>query len=175
VRGPIWRTELLCPQSGQRLHLVATSEERELFWIGRADVCETFGQQIERIVPRNWIKNSLATLGAGAAKHRVLQLCFRILLHDARATFSAQHALIHQVIAVALNEAHMRLAVTLLGCDIDAATAGAHVAGGVVHRLAAAVFEHDCTTARRRVGALTSGGERDSGRADGSGQNGGQT
>ena len=147
VCRPIRRAVLLRPQSRERLHLVASGEKRELFWIRRADVCEPFGQQIQRVVPRNRIENAVAAFGAGAANHRVLQLRFRILLHDARAALGAQHALVHDVIFVALNEANVpltrlaRFAWTRFRRDLDAAAAGAHVAGGVMRLLLATILE----------------------------------
>ena len=143
VCRPVGRTELLRPQAGQRLHLVATGKERELLRIGGANVCEPFGQQIKRIVPRNRIEDAVAALGAGTADHRVLQLRLRILLHDARAALGAEHTLIHNVITVALNETNVRFAVFLLSRDVDATAASAHVASCVMHRLLAAVIKQD--------------------------------
>ena len=149
VRGPVRRAELLRPEARQRLHLVAAREERELLGIGRADMREAFAQQIKRVVPRNRVVDAVAPLAAGTANHRVLQLRLRILLHDARAALGAEHALIHHVIRVALDEAYVRLT-RLAGFPgsffrrhLDAAAAGAHVAGGVMHLLLAAILETD--------------------------------
>ena len=70
VRGPIGCAELLRPQTGQRLHLVAPGKERELFWIRRANVCEPFGQHCQRLVPRDRYKLSGAAFSTGLAHHR---------------------------------------------------------------------------------------------------------
>src|SRR5258708_24125700 len=51
VRSPVRRAELLRPEAGQRLHLVASGEEGELRWIGRADLRQARRQQVERLGP----------------------------------------------------------------------------------------------------------------------------
>ena len=119
-------------------------------------MCKAFGQQVERLVPRNGIEYAVAAFGAGAANHRVLQLRLGILLHDARAALGTKHALVHDVVFIALNEAHVRFAVALLRRYLDPAATGAHVAGGVMRLLLAAILKLN--------GSLGSGGERRIGR-----------
>jgi hypothetical protein len=56
------------------------------------------------------------------------------------------------VVFIALNEAHVRLAVPLFRRYLDPAATGAHVAGGVMRLLLAAILKLN--------GSLGSGGER---------------
>ena len=51
MRRPVRRAELLRPKPGERLHLVASGEKRELGRIGRANLRKARCEQIERFVP----------------------------------------------------------------------------------------------------------------------------
>jgi hypothetical protein len=124
---PVRRAELLRPQAGERLHLVAPGEERQALRIGAADVAQARGEHRQCIVPADGVEDARASLGARAANHGVLQLGRRVLLHDAGAALGTQHALVHRMIRIALDESHF----AVLHGDLDAAAAGAHVAGGV--------------------------------------------
>ena len=55
----------------------------------------------------------------------------RILLHDARRTLGADHALVERVVRIAVDVAHL----TVAQMHEDAATAGEHVAGGLLDLL----------------------------------------
>ena len=54
------------------------------------------------------------------------------MLHDAGRALGAQHAAIDRVVAVALDVADL----AVLDVDVDAAAAGAHIAGGLAHLVA---------------------------------------
>ena len=139
VRRPVRRTKLLRPQTGQRLHLVASGEETQLGRIGRTDFFQPVGQHVERLFPGNRLVDAFAALGARLAHQGLRQLGGRILLHDPGRTLGAQHALVGRVIAVALDETDL----VVLQRDLDAAAAGAHVTSGVLDFLRVVIFEFD--------------------------------
>ncbi len=125
MRRVIGRAELARPPAGQGLRLVASGEEGELARVAAADGAEPLGGGGERFVPFD-----LAELAAAAradAAQGLGQSRRRILLHDAGRALGAHHAAVHGVIAVALDVADA----AILEMHFDAATAGAHVAGGV--------------------------------------------
>ena len=128
----IRRAELLRPPSGQRLTLVTTGEEGELLRIACADIAEPFLRNGQRLVPLDFLELGLAALADPL--QRLLQPRRRIMLHDPGRALAAQHALVDRVVAVALDVANL----AVLQVHLDAATAGAHVAGRgldlVVHR-----------------------------------------
>ncbi len=117
------RAELRRPPAGQRLALVAAGEEGELPGIGRADLAQPLGREAERLVPLDLLELSGAALAH--ALQRLAQPRRRIVRHDAGGALGAQHALVHRVIAVALDVADA----AVLQMHLDAAAAGAHVAG----------------------------------------------
>ncbi len=139
VRRPVRRAELLRPQTGQRLHLVATREESQLGRVGRTNFFQPVGQHVERLLPGNRLVNALAALGTRLAHQGLGQLGGRILLHDPRRSLGAQHAPVGRVIAVALDEADL----VVFQRDLDAAAAGAHITSGVLDFLRVVVFEFD--------------------------------
>ncbi len=124
MRRVIGRAELACPPAGQSLRLVASGEESELARVAAADGIEPLGGGGERVVPFD-----LAELAAAARADPAQGLGQprrRILLHDAGSALGAEHAAVHGVVAVALDVADA----AILEMHFDAATAGAHVAGG---------------------------------------------
>src|SRR2546427_8743373 len=137
VRGPVRRAELLRPEAGQRLHLVAPGEERELRWVRRADFREAPGEDIERFVPFDLDEVARAALAPGPAHERFAQSRGRVLLHDPGRALGAEHALVDRMIAVALDEAEL----AVFERDLDAAAARAHVAGREFDLLARMIFE----------------------------------
>ncbi len=143
VRRIVGRAELAREQPGQRLHLVAPGEQRKLLRVGRADLLQPLGQQLEGALPADGLELTRATLAAGLAQQRPGQPRRRHLLHDAGGTLGADHALVQRVIRVAVDVAHLRPVVAFAQVHADAATAGAHVAGGALHLRG---------RARRRVG-----------------------
>ena len=126
VRGKIWRTELLRKPAGQSLTLVATREQRQLLGIGLAHVTEPAGGKLKCLIPGNFL------VLAGAARtdpqHRAGQAGRRIVLHNPGGALAAQYALVHGVVAIALDIANL----TVLQMYFDAAAAGTHVAGGTL-------------------------------------------
>jgi hypothetical protein len=80
----------------------------------------------------------------------MLQLRFRVLLHDASAPFRAKHTLIHQMVFVALNEANDRSAVFLFSRHLDAAATGAHVARREMRFLFCSILELNGAVGGRR-------------------------
>ncbi len=123
VGGIVRRAELARPPAGQRLALVAAGEEGELARIAPTDAAEPFGRGRERLLPFD-----LAELG-GAALADPLQGLGQaggcVVLHDPGRALGAEHAAVDRVVAVALDVAD--LAVPEM--HLDAAAAGAHVAG----------------------------------------------
>ena len=109
MRGPIRRAKLLRPQTGERLHLVATGKERELGRIGGANQIEPLGQYIKRLLPFDLDEIACAASTPGLAHQRLGKLGARILLHNPRRTLGTQHALVGRVVAVTLNKANLAL------------------------------------------------------------------
>src|SRR3546814_3013310 len=52
----------------------------------------------------------------------------RVVLHDAGRALGTEHALVHRMVGIALQIADL----AVLEVDVDAAAAGAHVAGGLL-------------------------------------------
>ena len=150
VRGPVRRAELLRPEAGQRLHLVASGEEGELGRIGRADLRQARRQQVERLVPFDFDEVTGAPFAAWTALQRFLKLRRRILLHDPGGALRAQHALVHGMIEIALDEANA----FVLDRHLDAATARAHVARAEIRLLVGAVVEGYADGHGRRTSAI---------------------
>ena len=145
---PVRRAELLRPQAGQRLHLVAAGEKGELRGIGRPDSCQARRQQVQRFVPLDLDEVAGAAFAAGTALQRFRQFRRRILLHDSGGAFGTQHAAVYRVIEIPLDEAHA----LVLDRDLDPAAACAHVARAEIRLLLGAVVEGyangHCNTAR---------------------------
>src|SRR5690606_11399798 len=99
-------------------------EEGEPFGGGLADRFQPGGGEREGLLPGAFLEAALAA-GAGAAERR-FQAGGRAVLHDPGGALAAEDAPVHRVVAVALDVVDL----TALEVDIDAAAAGAHVAGG---------------------------------------------
>ncbi|KGD38802.1 hypothetical protein DO70_6472 [Burkholderia pseudomallei] len=129
VRRVIRRAVLLREQAGERLHLVAAGEEREALRIRRAQMREPLFEHGERDVPRYRLELRAAALGARLAHQRLREARGRILFHDARCAFRADHALVQRMVGVAVDVADFAVA----QMHADAAAACAHVAGRRLH------------------------------------------
>ena len=129
VRRIVGRAELAREQAGQRLHLVASGEQRKFLRIGGADLAQALAEDGERLFPADRLELARAALGARLAAQRLGQARRRILLHDAGRTLGADHALVQRMVGVAVDVAHLAVA----QMHADAAAAGAHVAGGFVN------------------------------------------
>jgi hypothetical protein len=105
------------------LRLVAAGEEGELLRVGPADVPEALGGDGERFLPFDLAK--LAGAPRSAAQHGLSQPRRAVMLHDAGAALAAEHAAIDRVVLVAADVADLAVAYV----HVDAAAAGAHVAG----------------------------------------------
>ena len=127
MRGIVGRAELLRPEAGQRLRLVAAGEEGELLGVGLAHAVEPADRDAERLVPRNLLE--FARAARTDALQRRIEPGRRVVLHDAGRTLGAQHAAIDGMVAVALDVADL----AVLDMDVDAAAAGAHIACGLAH------------------------------------------
>ena len=125
MRGEIRRPELGRPIAGQGLALIAAGEEGELFRVGGADRRQPFDRGRNRLVPLDFAEYAGAPLADPL--QGFAQLRRRLLLHDARGAFAADHAMIYRMIAVAFDIADA----AIFQMDFDPAAAGAHVAGGV--------------------------------------------
>ncbi len=121
--GVVGGAELACPEPRQPLALVAAGEKRQLARVAPAHVAEPFGGCRQRFVPFDLDEF------VGAARSDPLQGLRqprrRVMLHDAGRPFGAQHALVDRMIAVAFDVADGAVA----QMHVDAAPAGAHVAG----------------------------------------------
>ncbi len=127
VRRIVGRAELAREQTGQRLHLVASGEQRELLRIGGAYLAQALGQDGEGLFPADLLELARTAFGALLAAQRLGQPRGRILLHDAGRTLGADHAVVQRMVWVAVDVAHL----TVAQMHADAATAGAHIASGL--------------------------------------------
>ena len=121
--GVVRRSVLLSPEARQGLGLVATGEEGELPGVAGAGFLQPVRGERERLVPRD--RPEFAGPARPGTQHRRRQARGRVMLHDAGRTLGAQNALVHRMIAVALDVADL----AVLKMDVDAAAARAHVAG----------------------------------------------
>ena len=79
MRGVVRRAELARAQAGQRLHLVAAGEERELVGIAARIVAEPLRRERERLVPLDLAelaRAALAGCAAAACVSRAGEYCF---------------------------------------------------------------------------------------------------
>ena len=76
--------KLFGEQAGQRLHLVTSGKQAELFRVSFTDVFEAGGEGIKRLIPRNRFKLTFTTSGIRFAFERGRQTRWRILFHNAR-------------------------------------------------------------------------------------------
>ena len=129
VRGIIGRAELAREQAGQRLHLVAPREQRELLRVGGAQLAQPFGEDVESLFPADLLVFSGTAFRAGLAAQRLGQPRRGILLHDAGTALGADHAVVERMIRVAVYVAYLAVA----QMDAYPASACAHIAGSVAH------------------------------------------
>ncbi len=112
------------PPAGQRLRLVAAGEEGKLLRIGLLGCAKG-----ARVAIDSASSHSISSEFAGAARagpqQRLLQPRRAVVLHDAGAALAADHAAVHRVVLVAVDVADL----AVLDVHVDAAPAGAHVAG----------------------------------------------
>ncbi len=126
--GVVGGAELLGEEAGEGLHLVATGEEGKAFGVGGAQVGETLGEELEGFIPGDGLEVGGTAQGAGPATQGLGEPRRGILFHDPRGTLGADDAMVEWVVGVALDVAHLAVA----QMDADAATAGAHVTGGLL-------------------------------------------
>ncbi len=129
MRREIGRAELPRPPAGQRLRLVAAGEEGEPLGIGRADVPQPLRRQSQRLVPFDLAE--FARAARSRAQQGLAQAGRAQVLHDAGAALAADDPAVDRVVAVAGDVTDL----AILDVDVDAAAAGAHVAGGAVNRV----------------------------------------
>ena len=105
------------------LALVAARETGQLFRVVLAHRVEPARGDAQRLIPGDLFELT------GAAFAHALQRCAQprwgVDLHDARAALGAEHAFVHRVIPIAFDIGNL----AILHMHIDAAAAGAHVAG----------------------------------------------
>src|SRR5258708_32077778 len=131
MAGMVRRPDRLGPPAGQRLALIAAGKEGELARMALPEPAEPAGGGGERLLPLDLLE--LAAAALADAQQRLLQPRRRVLLHDAGRALGAEHALVDRVVAVALDVADA----AILEMDLDAAAAGAHVAGRVLDLIVA--------------------------------------
>ena len=124
--GIVGRAELARPIAGQGLALVAAGEEGEAARVGLANSAQPFRRRRQRLVPLDLGK--LAAAARADPLERLAQPCRRIVVHDAGRTLGTQDAAVDRVVAVAFDVADGAVAQV----HLDAAAAGAHVAGRVL-------------------------------------------
>ena len=139
MRGVVGRAKRLRPPRGEGLRLVAPGEEGEAARLGRADRGEPFRRQRQRLVPCDLAEP--ARPARPVAQQGRAEAGGRGRLHDPGRALGAKHAPVHRMVAVALDIGEA----AVLEVDVDAAAAGAHVAGGLAHLV---------RDARRRVEAV---------------------
>ena len=145
VRCEVGGAELRRPPAGERLRLVAAGEQGKLPRIAHANLRQPGGGSPERFFPLH-----LAELAGAARPHahqRLGEACRRIVLHDAGRALAAQHALVDRVVAVALDVFDR----AVLEVHLDAAAAGAHVAGRGLHLVPGLEVEVDLGLVRHEV------------------------
>ena len=71
----------------------------------------------------------VAAAALAGAQQRLAQPGRRVVVHDAGGALAADHATVHRVVRIAVDVADA----AVLQVHTDAAAAGAHVAGGVLH------------------------------------------
>ena len=127
VGGVVGGAELLGPPAGEGLGLVAAGEEGELFRVLGVQWREPVHGDAEGLVPGD-LAELAGAAGAGAAERRA-QAGGAEVLHDAGGALGAEHAAVDRVVAVAVDVFHF----AVKEMHVDAAAAGAHVAGGLAH------------------------------------------
>ena len=127
MRGVVRRAEALRPKAREALRLVAPGEEGKLFRRRLTDRFQPADGNVQRLIPGNLLER------ARPARADALQRCAkprrRGHLHDPRSALGAEDALVHGMVAVALDIGDA----PGFQMDIDPAAAGAHVAGGLAH------------------------------------------
>ena len=124
VCGIVGRAEGLRPERCEALRLVASCKEGELFGGVLAQRAQpAFGEAVG-FVPADLFKLTGATWPDPF--HRSTQARGRIMLHDARRAFGAEHTLVYRVIFVALDILYL----AVLHMHVNPAAAGTHVASG---------------------------------------------
>ena len=118
------RTELLRPIASERLRLVAPGEKGQLLWRFMAQGGKPVGRDLQRLFPADLLK--LARPTRANTFHRIAQTGRGVVLHDPGRALGAEHAAVHRVVAVAFDIGDL----ALFHMHVDAAAAGAHVAGG---------------------------------------------
>ena len=82
MRRVVGRAELAREQAGQRLHLVAPGEQRELLRVGGANLRQPLGQRREGLLPLDLDELAVAALarprGASGCVSRAGEYCFMI-------------------------------------------------------------------------------------------------
>ena len=127
--GKIGRAELRRPPAGQGLALIAPGKEGEFRRVVAPDRAEPADRDRQRLFPLDLDELAFAPL---ADPLRLPQPGGRIMLHDPGRALAAQNALVDRMVAVALDVADFPVA----DVDLDAAPAGAHVAGGELRLVA---------------------------------------
>ncbi len=123
MRRVIDRTEHPCEVARERLRLVTSREQREAIRVGGADRGEPIRGDPQGLVPGNRLE--LAGASDAGAPQRRGEPCRRDRSHDTGGPFAAEHPSVDRMVAIALDVAEL----AVLQMYLDAATAGAHVAG----------------------------------------------
>ena len=141
------RAEVLCPERGEGLRLVAPGEEGQFLGVCVAQRAQDVIGHLQGLVPGNLLE--LARAARSGAFHGRAQAGRSIVLHDARAALGAEYAAVDRVIAVALDIGNF----AIFHMHIDPAPAGAHVASGLADLIPG--FWRQIISARRnRRGSL---------------------
>src|SRR5690606_12642867 len=114
--GVVRSAELLRPETGQGLRLVAPREEGELLRILLANPAQPLRGKGESLLPRNLPE--FARAARAGSQQRCVEPRRGIVLHDAGRALGAEHAAIDRMVAVALDIANL----AVLQMHVDAAS-----------------------------------------------------
>ncbi len=118
--------ELSGKEPCEGLHLVATGEERKLFGVGGTKMRKPIFQHAECLRPFDGFKGRVTAIAPWDSPQGFRNSGGRLLLHDSRRPFGADHTLVERVFGVAVDVTN--LAVTEVHPNATATCA--HVAGG---------------------------------------------
>ena len=128
--GIVVGSVLLRPPAGQRLRLIASGEKGQSVRIDGTRRAQLFRGQLQGFVPFDFLETVFTALAD--AFHRFFQACRGVMLFDPGRSFGAEYATVDRMIRVAFDVTDF----AVLEVDLDAAAAGAHVAGGARNAVA---------------------------------------
>src|SRR5262249_18266220 len=148
MSGVVGCAELLGPPAGQGLALVAPREEGQLARIARPDSAEPLDRDGHRLVPADLLE--FPASARADAQQRASQASRGVVIHEPGRALGAEHAPVDRMVAIALYVADP----PVLQMHLDAAAAGAHVAGGPLDLVGDGAGKLDLLFGRGHVSSL---------------------